>query len=218
MKVKMCGIDNVEDAKRISDYGPDAIGMCLLLYGDDTPADKLARAGDIVRVVPRNISTFLLTRSKDPHEILTMKSSVQNSHFQLKEDVSEKDLYSIKETAPDIKLVKVIYVAGDSDVDKALKYASCEAVDELLLDSKTDKQSGGTGVKHDWRLSRMIVESSRKPVWLAGGLKTDGDIRNAIETVNPYGLDFYSGIRNPDKITINYDRARSIIELIRKYQ
>jgi phosphoribosylanthranilate isomerase len=59
-----------------------------------------------------------------------------------------------------------------------------------LLDSGnpklTVKELGGTGRVHNWNLSRKIVEQSKVPVFLAGGLNA-ANVAEAIETVNPFG-------------------------------
>jgi phosphoribosylanthranilate isomerase len=43
-------------------------------------------------------------------------------------------------------------------------------------------------VTHDWSISRMIVESVRTPVILAGGLGPD-NVKEAIWSVRPAGVD-----------------------------
>jgi len=71
-------------------------------------------------------------------------------------------------------------------------------VDALLLDSGNPnlkvKKLGGTGRTHNWEISRKIVALSKVPVWLAGGLRPE-NIREAIEIVQPYGVDLCSGVR-----------------------
>jgi phosphoribosylanthranilate isomerase len=73
----------------------------------------------------------------------------------------------------------------------------------LLLDSGNPalavKELGGTGRRHDWSLSRQIVKASRVPVYLAGGLNAS-NVREAIETVRPYGVDICSGVRTNGRL------------------
>ena len=73
-----------------------------------------------------------------------------------------------------------------------------EYVDAILLDSGNPKlavkELGGTGRRHDWKLSRQIVETCGKPVFLAGGLNAD-NVKEAVETVQPYGVDICTGVR-----------------------
>jgi phosphoribosylanthranilate isomerase len=66
------------------------------------------------------------------------------------------------------------------------------------------KELGGTGRTHNWELSRKIRESIKVPIFLAGGLNQD-NVRSAIETVEPYGVDLCSGVRtngNLDEIKL----------------
>ena len=58
---------------------------------------------------------------------------------------------------------------------------------------------GGTGKTHNWALSKRIREEVNIPVWLAGGLNSD-NINEAIEYVQPYGVDLCSGVRTNDKL------------------
>ena len=56
-------------------------------------------------------------------------------------------------------------------------------VDAILLDSGNPslevKELGGTGRRHDWAISRQIVEAVDVPVWLAGGLNPDNAARRS---------------------------------------
>ena len=76
--------------------------------------------------------------------------------------------------------------------------AIAAGVDTILLDSGNQnlavKELGGTGRKHDWRISRQIVAAVKIPVYLAGGLNPD-NVAEAIAQVQPFGLDICSGLR-----------------------
>lgn len=52
---------------------------------------------------------------------------------------------------------------------------------------------------HNWEISRKIVEISKVPVFLAGGL-TPENVSQAIEQVQPFGLDVCSGVRTDQKL------------------
>ena len=71
-------------------------------------------------------------------------------------------------------------------MDEALSIAP--HVDALLLDS------GNPNLVHNWALSRQIREQSPVPIFLAGGLRPD-NVRQAIETVQSFGLDLCNGVR-----------------------
>ena len=84
----------------------------------------------------------------------------------------------------------------EKSIDEALEAA--ELAHALLLDSGNPrmavKELGGTGRTHNWDLSKRIVQQSGKPVFLAGGLNS-GNVAEALEKVQPFGIDVCSGVR-----------------------
>jgi phosphoribosylanthranilate isomerase len=97
--------------------------------------------------------------------------------------------------------VQVIHVTGTESAVEAEQIAP--HVDAILLDSGNQslpvKELGGTGRVHDWSLSREIVRSVARPVFLAGGLRPD-NVAQAIAQVQPFGLDICSGLRTDGKL------------------
>jgi phosphoribosylanthranilate isomerase len=61
------------------------------------------------------------------------------------------------------------------------------------------KQLGGTGRVHDWTLSRKIREKMEVPVFLAGGL-TPENVGEALQQVQPFGVDVCNGVRTNGKL------------------
>ncbi len=86
-------------------------------------------------------------------------------------------------------------------VEEAVAVAA--AVDAILLDSGNPslavKELGGTGRRHDWRLSRRIREAVPVPVFLAGGLRAE-NVEEAIAEVAPFALDVCSGVRTDGRL------------------
>jgi len=70
--------------------------------------------------------------------------------------------------------------------------------------------SGATGRVHDWEISRRLVASSARPLILAGGLNA-GNVRQAIRTVRPAGVDVHTGIEGDDGRK-RYDLTRRFVE------
>lgn len=102
---------------------------------------------------------------------------------------------------PYVKRVQVIHVTDESSIDEALHYA--EKANALLLDSGNPnlkiKELGGTGRTHNWNISKKIVEQSPKPVFQAGGLHAE-NVKQALDIVQPFGLDICSGVRTNGKL------------------
>jgi phosphoribosylanthranilate isomerase len=115
-----------------------------------------------------------------------------------------------------VKLVQVIHVIGPESVDEAVAVAP--EVDAILLDSGNPslkvKELGGTGRRHDWAISRQIVEAVDVPVWLAGGLNPE-NAREAIETARPFALDLCSGLRTGEGYDLDQDKLDRFMAAVR---
>ena len=107
----------------------------------------------------------------------------------------------IKSALPAVRIVQVIHVVGPESVEEAMHVE--ETADALLLDSGNPslvvKELGGTGRTHDWTVSAELCRKVRVPVFLAGGLNAS-NVREAIATVHPFGVDVCSGVRSGGKL------------------
>lgn len=201
-RVKICCIANEKEAADAICFGASAIGLVGEMPSGPGPiSDEEIRA--IAKTVPPPIATFLLTSQQKSHDIIDHHRRTQTNTIQLVDEVEGREYNAIRDALPNIKLVQVIHVTGPESIDEAAELA--EYVDAILLDSGNPrleiKELGGTGRRHDWRLSRKIVESCGKPVFLAGGLNSS-NVCEAIETVQPFGLDLCSGVRTDGKLDL----------------
>lgn len=202
-RVKICCIKNVFEAETAIKYGASAIGLVGRMPSGPGPIsdDEIKK---IAEYAPPGISTFLLTCETNINEIAAHHKKVNTNTIQLVDALEGRAYKELKERLPAIKIVQVIHVIDESSVDEAIEIS--ELADGLLLDSGNPnlkiKELGGTGRKHDWRLSRKIVEGSCVPVFLAGGLNP-GNVRQAIEEVQPFGVDLCSGLRTNGNLNIN---------------
>ena len=183
------------EAKVAVSYGASAIGVVSQMpSGPAVISDHQARA--IVATTPPCVSTFLLTSKLGADEIVAQQQFVRANTLQLVDRVSPSVHAELKARLPGIALVQVIHVVDELAIEEAA--ASSQHVDALLLDSGVRgpgvAQFGGTGRTHNWSVSRRIVTEISKPVFLAGGLRPE-NVRQAIEAVNPFGVDVCSGVR-----------------------
>jgi phosphoribosylanthranilate isomerase len=150
----------------------------------------------IAKTIPEHIASFMLTSETSAEDIIQHHYRTQTNTIQIVDALAFGTYDQIKATLPNIKIVQVIHVIDESSIDEAIAIA--EHVDFLLLDSGNPKAAikelGGTGRTHNWALSRSIVEQSKVPVFLAGGLNTD-NVQRAMEKVAPYGVDLCSSVR-----------------------
>lgn len=213
MKIKICCISSQEEARIAISSGVDVLGLVAKMpSGPGTIDDILIR--DIVSIIPKHIDSFLLTPKTNPYEIIEHQRFTGASCVQLVDAVAIEDYHILRTHLPNVKLIQVIHVTGEESIQEAKKYE--KLADMILLDSGNPnlaiKELGGTGRKHDWEISRKIVESVSIPVFLAGGLNPD-NIHEAIEAVNPYGLDICSGVRSNGKLDL--EKLSRLIKAIR---
>jgi len=199
-KVKICCIASVEEARMAISFGADALGLVgEMPSGPGIITDEQIRS--IARWVAPPTSTFLLTSNTTASSILDHYSRTHTSTIQLVDKPETEAYRLIREAYPHVKLVQVIHVLDQQSVEEAI--ATAPFVDALLLDSGNPhlqvKVLGGTGNVHDWSLSRAIRAAVEVPVFLAGGLHA-GNVRAAIETVQPFGVDLCSGVRTQGQL------------------
>ena len=199
-RVKICCISSVDEARLAIEYGASALGLVgRMPSGPGVIDDKLIY--QIARIVPPPISTFLLTSETNPKEIIAHYKRVQTSTIQIVNQIDTHDYELIRNELPHVKLVQVVHVIDNNSVREAIGVS--RYVDAILLDSENPflavKELGGTGRTHNWELSREIRKSIPIPLFLAGGLNKD-NVREAIDTVEPFGLDLCSGVRTDGKL------------------
>jgi phosphoribosylanthranilate isomerase len=199
-RIKICCISSADEARMAIESGASAIGLVAKMPSGPGPIpDELIK--QIAMGVPPPVATFLLTSETSAEEIIRHHIRTNTNTIQIV-DMPENGTYSKLKTAlPSVKIVQVIHVIDEKSVEPAIEIS--EKVDALLLDSGNPnleiKELGGTGRVHNWKLSRMIRERSKCPVFLAGGLKPD-NVRQAIDEVQPFGIDVCSGVRTDGKL------------------
>lgn len=195
VKVKICCINSISEAKLAMGYGASAIGLVGRMSSGPGPIED-EQIKSIAISIPPPIATFLLTCETAAGDIIDHHKKTFTNTIQLVDELPARDYALIKETIPAIKLVQVIHVVDEGSVDEAIEVS--EHVDAILLDSGNPKlkikELGGTGRIHDWKLSRKIVKSVAVPVFLAGGLNAT-NVSQAIQEVQPYAVDVCSGVR-----------------------
>lgn len=194
-KIKICCISSIEEANLAIAQGAAALGLVgKMPSGPGIISDELIYT--IAKGVPTNIDTFMLTSETSAEAIIEHHKKTNTSTIQIVDALSEGTYAQIKNTLPSIKIVQVIHILNEASIEEALRIS--EQVDALLLDSGNPnlqtKELGGTGRVHNWNLSRKIVEQSKRPVYLAGGINPM-NIKQAVEEVQPYGIDLCSGVR-----------------------
>ena len=183
--------------------GADALGLVGKMPNGPGPIPDWLIA-EIVKTIHPPIASFLLTSEQSSEEIIYHVKRVDTNTVQIVDELTAGDYADIRTALPHLKIVQVIHVTDEKSIDEAIKLST--HVDALLLDSGNPKGAiktlGGTGNVHNWEISRDIVKQVEVPVFLAGGLHA-GNVKQAIKTVQPFGVDICSGVRTEGKLDPN---------------
>jgi phosphoribosylanthranilate isomerase len=196
-RVKLCGIRSRSDLAVALKAGADALGF--IVGARHRTEDELtpAAAAELVALLPPFVDSVMVTHLQHARPIIELIRQVGATTLQLQDGIAPQELQAIRSAQTGVKLIQAIHVGhGDAGVPSiAAAMAAEPLVDALVLDSRTADRIGGTGVPHDWSVSRRIVERIGKPVILAGGLRPE-NLRAALETVRPAAVDVNSGIED----------------------
>ncbi len=214
MYVKICGIRRHEDALIAAELGADAIGLLVGQRHNSPDFISAAVAREISRTLPPSVEAVLVTHITEVDEIerLLRQSGITAVQVQLHSEITADSVANLRTRFPDLKVFKSVHVISAESVRYPEGFS--KVVDGFVLDTinvATD-QVGGTGKTHDWSISRKIVERFPDiPIILAGGLNSK-NVRSAIESVHPFGVDVNSGTKGSD----GFKDARKMHEFIRE--
>ena len=182
------------------DHGVDALGLLGSMPTSPTAID-IDSAREIASVVPPGVETHLLSASFSGDEIAKQAAYCRTTSVQVAQHIDVREYQRIVAQIPNVRRVQVIHVRDRSALDLIDIYEPY--VHAFILDGGTTGGSvadlGGTGRVHDWGISSEFVRQTCKPVFLAGGLNPH-NVRKAISTVAPFGVDLCSGVRRKNKL------------------
>ncbi len=186
MKIKICGISNLDDALAVSRAGADYVGMIFAPKSPRavSPQDALAiaRARGSGEISASLVGVF---QNAPAEEILRRAKEFSLSAVQLHGGESEEFVREI--SGRGFEIWKAFWLESLADVEAAL----ASAADRILADSRSGGKLGGTGKTANWALARRVSE--RRSVVLAGGISPD-NARRAASRVAPFALDLNSSV------------------------
>jgi phosphoribosylanthranilate isomerase len=191
MKIKVCGITNLDDARLAVELGADMLGF--IFYPQSRRAITRDTAAQICRQL--NVEKVGVFVNESAPVIQATLDACGLTAIQFHGD--EPPSFCRQFAA---KAIKALRIRDAGSLAVAAEYD----VDALLLDTYTDSQHGGTGRTFDWQLAVQAKQFGR-PIILSGGL-TPENVREAIATVQPYAVDVASGVeqapgrKDPDKL------------------
>ena len=219
MKIKVCGMRDGENIRRVAALGVDWIGMIfwdkspryvtmiptdagiIPDRADTTPKTDIKRVGVFVDEMPQNIITRAVNFELDliqlhGHETPTM---IRNLRRTLDPDIR-----------PGIQFIKAISVSCCDDIAAYKPYEDC--VDYFLFDTKCPTV-GGSGAQFDW--SMLEAYDGNKPFLLSGGIGPDDAERvKAFHHPQCIGIDLNSRFETAPGVK-DVDLLRTFIQHIK---
>jgi len=196
-RVKICGITSIDEALLVESLGADAFGLLVGQRHRSKDFISPELACEICETVSPFITPVLVTHVEDPAEILSLASALPCPVIQLHSQLDPDVVRELSTQLRPKKIIALVSVDGEGAVERAIQLS--DAANAIVLDSidRSTDRVGGTGLVHDWSLSARIVQQSRIPVVLAGGL-TPQNLHQAISTVKPWAVDVNSGVETAD--------------------
>ena len=211
VKVKICGNMRKEDVEHAIQSGADAIGF--IIGFPSTPRNlDLDQAYQLMKDIPASIDSVVVTNEDDRNLMRRIAKKLPITAIQLIGNKSYSQ--EIREIFPDIDLIKVVHAEPEHLTQSVFNFS--KDYDTILIDTKTKDIPGGTGLTHDWSLSRKAVTIIHPtPVILAGGLNPQ-NVEDAVRIVQPYSVDVSSGvestlgIKDHNKVETFIKRAKGV--------
>ena len=204
VKIKICGITNVEDAKVAVAAGADALGF--VMYRKSPRFVEAVVVKSIVATLPPFVLPVGVFVNEEPERVRTLVDECGLVLAQLHGD--ETASYCQDLGRPVMKALRL----KDRGTFLALaEFQGRANVRGFLIDAFSDQAYGGTGQTVDWTLAQEAARST--PVVLAGGL-TPTNVAEAIACVRPHGVDVSSGVElSPGKK--DHGKVKAFIEAAR---
>ncbi|MGI2905422.1 phosphoribosylanthranilate isomerase [Tolypothrix sp. VBCCA 56010] len=212
MRVKICGITQPEQGQAIAYAGATALGFICVPSSPRYVSAAQIRA--VVAQLPETTDTIGVFANSTFDEIAQTVADSGLTGVQLHGDESTEFCYQVRQSLPDVEIIKALRIRSLEDFELAATYT--KSVNTLLLDAYHPQQLGGTGKTLDWNMLQQFNPSC--PWFLAGGLTPD-NIVEALNQVKPSGIDLSSGVerapgdKDLDKVAQLFARLRTKTQL-----
>ncbi|MCX5724760.1 MAG: phosphoribosylanthranilate isomerase [Nitrospirae bacterium] len=203
-KVKICGITSAEDAAVAVEAGADALGF--VFYRKSPRYIDPVLAKQIIMSLPPLVTPVGVFVDEEQQVVRSLMDDCGLAFAQL--HGHESAVYCQELGRP---VLKALRVKDRSSFLALAEFQGRAGVRGFVLDAFSDQAYGGTGQVIDWELAAEVARAAH--ILLAGGLTPD-NVAQAIQSVQPYGVDVSSGVeREPGKK--DHEKVRAFIRAVR---
>jgi|ERR1700728_1306343 len=183
VKVKICGITNLKDAREAIKAGATFIGFNFYKRSPRYLTPNAAKR--IMLRLPKKARAVGVFVNESEDTMLRIANQIGLSHVQLHGDESPETVTRLQKILPVIKAIRVRKSLSTSEL---ARYKNASA---FLLDGFDRRRRGGSGKSFRWDIARRAKRAGH--IFLAGGLTAD-NIGEAIRSARPYAVDVCSGV------------------------
>ena len=184
VKVKICGIKNLQDVQAVNKHKPDFAGF--VFYPLSKRYVSLIVARRLKAALNRHIKTVGVFVNAPVEEIAAAAELGIIDLVQLHGDEGNAYIAELKKICK-LPIIKAVRVQDESDIKRA-GYYNC---DYLLFDTYSQSAYGGTGRQFNTQLLKGV--KIHKPYFIAGGLNAE-NVRRAIKGLKPFAADVSGGV------------------------
>jgi len=188
LRVKICGITNLEDARAAIAAGADALGFNC--YPESKRYLRLECAAAWIAELPREIGKVAVVVNPSWEEARAIAALPYITALQLHGDESPE--FCGRLAAEGVLFAKALGATDPAAMGSGITYST----DVIVLDSVAGSLFGGTGTTFPWRIaSEFAATHPDLRIVLAGGL-TPSNVADAVASSRPYGVDVTTGVES----------------------
>lgn len=195
--IQVAGVFDQQEANMLVESGVQYLGFPLRLPVNKPDLTEIEACKIIANLNPPNYGV-VISYSSTANEAIKLCNTLGCKIIQLHGPITITELKQIKYLQPELTIIKSLVIRKDNEKQLTILMKVLEPyVDAFITDTfdPSTGASGATGKTHDWSISRRLVELSKKPVILAGGINAN-NVYDAIVEVKPAGVDVHTGVEN----------------------